>query len=84
MFIAITKSYINGHVFDVSITSAFTLGGQILSIPRLTYLQNLIITSWGERNTAVTQFLETFEERQKTFLFCSFLLNEADLFRTMN
>ena len=23
--------------------------------------------SWGERNTAVTQFLETFEERQKNF-----------------
>ena len=40
--------------------------------------------SWGERNTAVTQFLETFEERQKTLLFCSFLLHEAELFRTMN
>ena len=31
--------------------------------------------AWGEQNTAVTLFLETFKERQKTFLFCSFLLH---------
>ena len=48
------------------------------------YIVNKTSISWGERNTAVTQFLETFEERQKTFLFCSFLLHEAELFRTMN
>ena len=40
--------------------------------------------SSGERNTVVTQFLETLEERQKTFPFYSFLLHEAELFRNMN
>ena len=39
--------------------------------------------SWGERNTAVTQFLVTLQERQKTFPFCSILLYATETYRIM-
>ena len=37
--------------------------------------RSLFILSSGERKTAVTQFLKTFQERQKTFSFCSLQSN---------
>ena len=45
------------------------------------YIQ--INISWGERNTAVTQFLVTLQERQKTFPFCSILLYATETYRIM-
>ena len=39
--------------------------------------------SWGERNTAVTQFLVTLQESQKTLPFCSILLFATKTYRVM-
>ena len=39
--------------------------------------------SWGERNTAVTQFLVTLQERQKTFPFYPILLYATGTYRIM-
>ena len=72
------------HVY-LFMRSVYIIVGWITLVNFLVlYMYMYMSKSWGERNTAVTQFLETFKERQKTLLFCSFLLHEAELFRTMN